>query len=237
MPPTGPQPAAMQQLPLAMRLRSRAVFGNFLPAANAAVVEQLRAVAAGAPTVPVWLAGPAASGKTHLLQAVCTQRGERAAYLPLRQLRALGPEALEGWQAADCLCLDDVEAMLGQRAWEEALFNQYREAEERGAQLLATASAPPSQLPFGLPDLATRFAAGLVQVLAPLDEAQQREALRLHAHHRGLLLPEETALYLQRRFRRDMATLYALLDTLDEAALQAQRRLTVPFIREVLGRR
>ena len=31
-----------------------------------------------------------------------------------------------------------------------------------------------------------------------------------------------------------MRTLYELLDTLDEAALAAQRRLTVPFIREVL---
>ena len=43
------------------------------------------------------------------------------------------------------------------------------------------------------------------------------------------------ALYLQRRFRRDLPTLYELLDTIDEAALQAQRRLTVPFIRQVLG--
>ncbi|MEJ0035546.1 MAG: hypothetical protein WDO68_05630 [Gammaproteobacteria bacterium] len=32
----------------------------------------------------------------------------------------------------------------------------------------------------------------------------------------------------------DMRTLYELLDTLDEASLIAQRRLTVPFIRSVL---
>jgi hypothetical protein len=32
-----------------------------------------------------------------------------------------------------------------------------------------------------------------------------------------------------------MHRLYALLDTLDEAQLIEQRRLTVPFIREVLG--
>jgi chromosomal replication initiation ATPase DnaA len=31
-----------------------------------------------------------------------------------------------------------------------------------------------------------------------------------------------------------MGTLYELLDTLDEAALTEKRRLTVPFIREVL---
>jgi chromosomal replication initiation ATPase DnaA len=32
-----------------------------------------------------------------------------------------------------------------------------------------------------------------------------------------------------------MSKLYELLDTLDEAALVAQRRLTIPFIKEVLG--
>ena len=71
--------------------------------------------------------------------------------------------------------------------------------------------------------------------LRPLGEAEQREALRLRAHARGLDLPEETALYLQRRFPRDLPTLYQLLDTIDDAALQAQRRLTVPFIRAVLS--
>jgi hypothetical protein len=34
-----------------------------------------------------------------------------------------------------------------------------------------------------------------------------------------------------------MGSLYALLDTLDREALRAQRRLTVPFVREVLAKR
>jgi DnaA family protein len=67
-----------------------------------------------------------------------------------------------------------------------------------------------------------------------LDEEEQREALKLRAHVRGVELTDETARWLQRRFPRDMHTLYNLLDTLDEASLVAQRRLTVPFIRSVL---
>jgi DnaA family protein len=85
-----------------------------------------------------------------------------------------------------------------------------------------------------LPDLSSRFAASAVFQLRALDECEQREALRLRAHLRGFELPEETARYMQRRFPRDMRTLYNLLDTLDAAALVAQRRLTVPFIRSVL---
>ncbi|HMD58245.1 MAG TPA: DnaA regulatory inactivator Hda [Steroidobacteraceae bacterium] len=227
----------MQQLPLAVRLRDRAVFGSFLAGPNAHTVAQLRNIVAGPRTV-CWLYGPRGSGKTHLLQAVCAQVPEHAeaVYLPLAQLAGLDPEVLQGLQRVSCLCLDDLAAVLGRLPWELALFNLYRDAEERGASLIVAEESLPQRLNFALPDLASRLRAAVLLPLLSLDEAAQREALRLRAQLRGLELPEETALYLQRRFRRDMPTLYGLLDALDEAALLAQRRLTVPFIRDVLAR-
>jgi DnaA family protein len=239
-----------------MRLRERAVFDSFVPGANVALVAQLRALALAAAATAAaplsagaaaqahalagvyWLSGPHAVGKTHLLQASCAlarAAGADAAYLPLAQLAGLGPEALEGWNAARVVALDDLEAIAGQRDWEQGLFRLYREVEERGALLLAAAAPPPLLLNFALPDLGSRFAAATLLPLRALDEAEQREALRLRAQLRGLELPQETALYLQRRFPRDLATLYELLEAIDAAALQAQRRLTVPFIRQVLA--
>jgi DnaA-homolog protein len=230
----------VKQLPLAMRLRERALFDSFVPGANGAAVGQLRALASGAAAGVYWLSGPHAVGKTHLLQASCALAGSAgadAAYLPLSQLVALGPESLEGWNDARVVALDDVAAVAGRRDWEQGLFRLHREVEERGAVLLAAAVAPPLLVKFSLPDLGSRFAAATLLPLRPLDEPEQREALRLRAYLRGLELPEETALYLQRRFRRDLPTLYQLLDAIDAAALQAQRRLTVPFIRQVLAQR
>jgi DnaA family protein len=228
----------MQQLPLSMRLRERAVFESFVAGPNLAAVEYLRALAQRADAEVVWLCGPAGVGKSHLLQAVCAFAqgvGSEVAYLPLRQLQPLGPDTLTGWQQARVLALDDVEAIAGEPAWEQAVFGLYREAQERGASLIAAAAEPPLLVPFLLADLRSRFAAATVLPLRVLAEAEQREALRLRARARGLELPEETALYMQRRFPRDLPTLYQLLDTLDEAALQAQRRVTVPFIRSVLN--
>jgi DnaA family protein len=240
----------LKQLPLGIRLRERALFSSFVAGENRVVLEQLRAMAR--PSAPgartdaplamparvAWLCGPPGVGKSHLLQAVCAERGSDGAltaYLPLAALRAHGPAVLEGWQDARLLAIDELAIVAGNRAWEQALFSLYRESEERGATLIAAAIEPPTRLPFALPDLASRFAAASVLSLRALDEAGQRAALRLRAHARGLELPEETAIYLQRRYRRDLRSLYELLDTIDEAALQAQRRLTVPFIREVLG--
>ncbi len=230
----------MQQLPLAMRLRERAVFDSFVPGANLQAVQTLRTIALGQQREAAWVCGPAGVGKSHLLQALCAAAARQrvsAAYLPMRQLQALGVEALAGWQQMQVLALDELDAVIGNRAWEQAVFGLYREAQERGAALVAAAAEPPRRVNFSLPDLASRFAAVPLLVLQPLDEAEQREALRLRARARGLELPEETALYLQRRFPRDLPTLYQLLDTLDEAALAAQRRVTVPFIRAVLESR
>jgi DnaA family protein len=222
-----------------MRLRERAVFESFVPGANAAALAQLRQAATGAASARVyWIYGPAGSGKSHLLQAACTgalQAGRASAYLPLSELRELGAEVLQGWGEAALVAIDEAPAVIGRRDWEEALFALYRAGEERGATLVMAAALPAAQLPFVLPDLASRLASALPLALQPLDERSQRQALQWRARARGLELPEQSARYLQRHFRRDLPTLCRLLDTIDTAALQAQRRLTVPFIREVLA--
>jgi DnaA family protein len=226
----------MRQLPLGVRIPDRAVFATFLPARNAQAAEHLARLAKGETAGMAWVCGPAGAGKSHLLQAACAQASEkmRAGFFPLADLRTLGVEVLEGCALLDCLCLDDIEAVIGNLDWERALFGIFREIDERGARLIVSATRPPSLEQWALPDLGSRFTASMVFQLRALDEAEQQEALRLRAHTRGFELPDETSRWLQRRFPRDMRALYELLDTLDEAALVAQRRLTVPFIRSVL---
>jgi DnaA family protein len=240
----------VRQLPLGVRLPDRARFESFEPRANERVVEHLRGLAYGTIGEVTWLAGPAGGGKTHLLNAVCaaaTTVGDDGAHaaaarrsagiVPLAEALALGPELLEGRGGAGILCLDDVDSVLGDSAWELQLFRAYLRSEEQGGALVLSARQPPALVKFALPDLASRLGAAQVFQLRALDEAGQRDALRLRAGLRGLTLPDETLQYLQRRFPRDMRTLYQLLDTLDAAALEAQRRITVPFIREVLASR
>jgi DnaA-homolog protein len=226
----------MRQLALGVRLKERATFTSFHTVGNAELVLHLQAVAAGRARGAVWCAGPPASGKSHLLQAVCAQAAAplRAGYFPLSELLALGPGAFEGAGALDIVCVDDIERCAGDDAWERALFALYREIEERRGSFIAAAAAPAAALPWRLADLRSRLAASLAFAVHALDDEQQLAALTIRAAARGLELPEETGRYLQRRFPRDMATLAHLLDTLDDASLVAQRRLTVPFIRAVL---
>ena len=226
----------MRQIPLSVRLPDRAVFESFLAARNAQAVEHLQRLASGAPGGPSWLCGPPGSGKTHLLQATCAAAaaGMRAGYVPLAEVAHLGVGVLEGLPQLECLCLDDIDRVAGEAAWERGIFALLCELEDAAGRLVFAARSPPALVGWVLADLGSRCAASAVFQLRALEEQEQHAALQLRARLRGLELPDETWHWLQRRFPRDMGTLYELLDTLDEAALAEKRRLTVPFIREVL---
>ena len=86
-----------------------------------------------------------------------------------------------------------------------------------------------------MPDLRSRLGWGLIYQLKVLDDQQRLQALQLRARQRGCEMPYETGRYLMRRLPRNMAALFDLLDQLDEASLVAQRKLTVPFVKSVLG--
>src|ERR1044072_3806979 len=114
----------MRQLTLGVQLKERATCASFYTARNQEVVAHLRHVASTTPGGATWLAGPHSSGKSHLLQAVCAELapGKRAAYLPLETLLPFGPGTLDGAEALDVACYDDVQAIAGLDRWAWRLF-------------------------------------------------------------------------------------------------------------------
>lgn len=227
------------QLALDLRWDRACELDSYVATDAGAVLAAVRAAAAGAGP-PVLLYGAPGSGKSHLLQAACSEAhggGRAAVYLRLAEARAaMAPEVLEGFEGLGLVALDQWEAVAGERAWEEALLHCFNRCRESGATLLMAARRRPADLGLLLPDLASRLQWGLVLRLAPLDDPGRRRALALRAQRRGLDLPRETLDYLLTRESRDPAHLFGLLDRLDRASLAAGRRLTVPFVREVLAR-
>jgi DnaA family protein len=224
----------MSQLVLPLRLADHAVFASFLDDGNETLVATLAGIAGGDSGPGCWLSGATATGKTHLLQAVCERAGDRSVYLPLRTLAEAGPGMLDGLATRELVCIDDVDQVAGANDWDVSLFNLCNEMQEAGGQLIVSARVAPRECGFALADLASRMSRLPVFQLHVLDDRQRVAALQLRARHRGLELPDESAAYLLKRSRRDMASLYELLDKLDLEALRAQRRLTIPFVRDVL---
>ncbi len=225
-----------QQLPLALRWPHRQRFEHFHAGANAVALDAVRALAIepGAPWI--YLHGASGSGRSHLLLATCqaaTAAGRRAQYLPLATISDHAA-ALRGVAGSELLALDDLGVIAGNHQAEHALFDLYNRTHADGSALLFAADATPTQLGIALPDLRSRLGACTQFALKPLDDAERRVVLRARAAARGIELDDGVLDWLFARYARDLGALLDLLDKLDQASLAAQRRVTIPFLRNVL---
>lgn len=230
------------QLSLNLRLKDASSFGNFHPGRNREALEQLRAsvtktaMQTNVVASLLYLWGAEGSGKTHLLQAACRlaqELGITPVYMSLADVVILEPSLLEGVEAMPLVCLDDIERGAGRAEWEAALFSLVERMRGVGGMLVIGAIAPPDRLGLKLPDLASRLVWGTVYALQPLDDVQKLEAVRLRAQHRGFEMPEDVARYILSRYPRDLPSLFGLLDRIDQASLAQQRRVTIPFLRQL----
>jgi DnaA family protein len=225
------------QLSLEVQLRDDATLENYMaPPAVQPLVGALAQQLEPAGESMIFLYGPAGCGKSHLLQAGCHLAGNRALYLPLADLGHYAPEdVLQGVEALDLVCLDDLHCVVGDQRWELALFNLYNRAQQDNCKLLLAADAAPRALAVELADLRSRLSWGIVYQLAQADDEGKAEILRYRASRRGLLLPAEVARYIVNRAPRAMQPLLDLLDVLDKTSLAQQRALSIPFVKQVLG--
>lgn len=222
------------QLPLALRWPRRQRFEHFHAGANAVALAAVQALALEPDAPWVYLHGANGSGRSHLLMAACQAAvGRRVQYLPLATL-GNPTEALRGVAGSELLALDDVGAIAGNREAEHALFDLYNRARAEGSALLFAADAAPTALGIELPDLRSRLGACTQFALKLLDDGERRVVLKAQAASRGMELDDNVLDWLFARYVRDMGALLDLLDKLDAASLAAQRRITVPFLRDFL---
>jgi DnaA family protein len=226
-----------RQLPLALRWPAHQRFESFHAGANAASVELLRVAACAADLPWLYVVGPPASGRTHLMIAACAAAnacGRSAQYLSLSALRAPRADAIRGFGGSDLRAVDDLDSLAGDGETEHALFDLYNRCRAEHATMLFAAKALPAQCGIGLPDLVSRLSACTQLALKPLDEVERRQLLRERALARGIELDDQALDWLFTRRRRDIATLLELLDRIDRASLAAKRRVTLPFLRALL---
>lgn len=195
----------MKQLLLDIKPAASPSIANFMVGRNAEAIASLKQTINGDKTAHfIYLWGEKGSGKSHLLSA-CESIGMRV---------------------ADDVHLLDNEAQI-------ALFNTYNQLKEAGETLITAGLHAPTQM--GLrDDLATRLAWGLVYQLHPLSDQEKAEALQAHARERGMKLPTEVTDYCLRYLRRDLPTLMAVLDALDEWSLTEKKPVTVPMLKKLL---
>ncbi|ABN74457.1 MULTISPECIES: DnaA regulatory inactivator Hda [Actinobacillus] len=234
------------QLPLPIHQVDDETFDNFYAENSLVLLDSLRQnfIDVQQPFFYIW--GGKSSGKSHLLKAVSNHyllNQQTSSYIPLEKSQYFSPMVLDNAEQLDVICLDDIQIVAGNEEWELAIFNLFNLIREQQSLfgnghktlLLISADCPPHQLQINLPDLRSRLTWGEVYQLNDLSDDQKRIILQRNAYQKGMELSDEVANFLLKRLDRDLQTLSTELDRLDRASLQAQRKLTVPFVKEILG--
>ena len=230
------------QLALAVQLSDEETFTCFFGEKNTEVLEQLSTFIYGneqtqeQPT-STYLFGASGSGKTHLLHASCTyaeQKGLSSLCLSFSDLTEFSVDVLDGLESIDVICLDDIQYIAEDEEWQREVFDLYNRVSEQNKRLIIAGNKDIQSLGITLPDLVSRLSWGYVVQPKMLDDNEKLLVLQYRARQRGIFLSDDVAKYLLNHLSREMKSLIISLDTLDKASIIAQRKITIPFIKETL---
>lgn len=202
------------------------------------LLKSLEAAATGHSGDNLWVSAGPGLGKTHALLALCAaadRAGRRSGYLAAADLAAAGPGCLGGLDGLEFVAVDDLHGLLSPE-WQEAWFHRFNRWREQNCQMVYSAAEPVHRVQLDLVDLQSRLRAMTELRLPRPDTEALAEILRRRARARGMALSDDVVHYILRRHSRGPRRLLALLARLAEKSLIAQRRITVPFVREVLER-
>jgi len=129
---------------------------------------------------PLFVHGPTASGKTHLLEGIYKEarknRKVQTVYLSAEQFTNGFVEAVRGsglpnfrskYRGLDLLLIDDVQFFCGKKATATEFLHTLDTSLREGRQLVFAADRPPAQLPALGAELLTRLESGLVCGIQP----------------------------------------------------------------------
>lgn len=219
------------QIPLALKPPRRPGFDNFVAGPNAAVVDTLSAGLESGQWY--FLAGPAGSGRSHLLSAAFAGLVRRGLDAKFMALGARSHWPLLDQTDGEFVLLDDIDVLAGDKEGERLLFNALnRWREQRAAVVMSGAG----RSGFELPDLVSRLGQAVRLTLKPLDQADLLTLVRRLGTEHEVVLGRGAADYLVSRGPRSPAGLARLFEQLVARALSERRTLSVPLIREQLKR-
>ena len=224
------------QMPLAIQLDDFAVFESFFPARNQEIYQLLSELDGSSDRFDgFWLWGETASGKSHLLQAVSDNMVNNCIYIPMKELIGHNPQIIEDLSSRNIVCIDDIDLCAGKKEWELAIFDLCNQLLDRKLSLVASSSSKVANSGFIIKDLQSRLSILPSYKIQHLNDEESKSALRLRAKFRGIAISNEVLDYLLRRVNRDMTSLYEILDLLDNASLVAKRKLSIPFVKEIIN--
>ncbi len=216
---------------------------SFYSNRNQPLIAQLKNLLIGTRAKRIlYLWGESGSGKTHLLNACCAAAGKSGAknvYVSLKQERGQ-LEMLSEVDKDTLVCIDDLQQIVGFESGQKQILSLYENIingtnDPNGAgAIVVSGTRPLRSIGIMLKDLESRLSSGGTFNIYALDDDEKRTALKLRATRRGFALDDNVIWFIMSHYQRDTKSLFALLDKLDSASIQAHRKITIPFVKTLM---
>jgi chromosomal replication initiator protein len=198
---------------------------------------------------PMFVYGPTAVGKTHLLHGIGNGlRQSRPSQVILRlsaeEFTCRFLEALNGsglpsfrrkYRHLDCLLLDDVQFLKGKKATQVELVSTLEALISAKKQVVCTADRPPRDLDGLSDELKSRLGSGLPCAIEPPDEAMRRQLVRRFSEELRLALPDDVIELLVSGIRQHARAIQGALQKLRMVGQAFQRPITLDLARQSLA--
>src|SRR5215213_1405321 len=189
---------------------------QFAHAASLAVAE-----APGRTYNPLYLYGGVGLGKTHLMHAcghairsrnqhlnLCYISSERFMNDLINAIRYDKTQSFrEKYRSVDVLLIDDVQFMAGKERTQEEFFHTFNALYDQQKQIVISSDCPPREIPTLEERLHSRFEWGLIADIEPPDLETKIAILKRKGDLIGVLIPDDVAMFIDSRVKRNIREL------------------------------
>jgi len=152
----------------------------------------------------------------------------------MRQAIELSVDILDSLENIELVCIDGIESLVGNKAWEIGLFNLINRSFNCNNRLIFTSAKNIDGMNFELKDLDSRLRKIQSHELHSLADDDILYALKHIANLRCIELGSKEAQYLLTYADRNISDLVKILESLDQLSMEMKRRITIPLIKQVI---
>ena len=135
----------------------------------------------------------------------------------------------------DCVCLDDLDAVIHRDNWQLEIFNLFNSIKLHDNRLVIGSHNNITNFNLTFLDLESRLQSFLSIGLTSLDDSQLIGFFSHQAKLKGMRISHGVAEFILNRVERKTHQMISILNILDEQSLEKTKMITIPFVKEALN--
>jgi chromosomal replication initiator protein len=198
---------------------------------------------------PLYIYGDSGLGKTHLLQAIghkildlnpqCNLYYTTCEEFTNEFIHSIRHNKGQGfrdkYRNVDVLLIDDIQFLASKTQTQEEFFHTFNTLHAQHCQIVLTSDSEPNKLERMSDRIISRFQWGLLADINPPELETRLAILKKKADQEGFILPDEVALFIASRVKKNVRDLEGVLKKLIASSTFSKQPLDIHLAKSCLG--